>query len=158
MSGPARFDDSAWPVLVVHMPAVMNMIAIKSVIDGFEDVLRRDQRFALVIDGSGIEKVPGTLERKVLTDWLTDEARVEKERRLTVASAVVVTSGPLRALLAALNWIRRPAAPQIAVATQDEAIEWCCARLTEAGIRLTPAASTLRARPVASAAPARRSR
>ncbi len=158
MSGPARFVHGAWPVLVVHMPPVVNMVAIKSIIDGYEDVLRRNERFANVVDGSAIEKFPGSVERKMLTDWLTDEARVEKERRLTVATAVVVTSGPMRALLSAINWIGRPVAPQIAVATQAEAVEWCCARLTEAGVALTPAASTLRARPMTSTAAVRRSR
>jgi hypothetical protein len=154
----ASFLDSAWPLLVVEMPRVVNVAAIRSVIDGYERLLARNERFAHVVDGSAIAKFPGTVERKMLADWLTDAARIEKEHRLTVGTGIVVTSGPMRALMSALNWIRRPTTPQTLTATRSEAIDWCCARLAEAGIALTPAIGALRARAAASVVPMRRAR
>jgi hypothetical protein len=145
MTQPAQFIDSAWPLLVVHLPAVMSMTAVQSIVDGYEVMLQRNQRFASVVDCSAVTKFPGAPERKVLTDWLGNEVRAEKERRLTVATAVVLTSGPMRAVVSAINWVRRPATPQIWTATRQEAVDWCRARLVEAGVPLTGATSTLRA-------------
>src|SRR5262249_33593468 len=144
----AQFVDSAWPLLIVHMPRMLNnMTAIRSIIDGFESVLGRNERFASVLNGSAVAKFPGSLERKVLRDWVGNEARIERERRLTVATGLVLTSGPMRAFVSAINWVNRPVTPQIVTATQEEAVEWCCARLEQAGIALTPAIGALRARP-----------
>jgi hypothetical protein len=142
---PARFDDGAWPLLIVHMPSLMNNVtAIHSLIEGFEAVYRRNERFASILDGSAVVKFPGALERKVLLDWVGKESRVETERRLTVATGLVLTSGPMRAFVSALNWVTRPASPQKVTATQEEAVEWCCGRLEEAGIALSPGLGALR--------------
>jgi hypothetical protein len=156
---PARFDDSAWPLLIVQMPALMNnIVVVRSIIDGFEAAYRKDARFASVLDGSAVAKFPGTLERKALMDWVGNEARIETERRLSVATSLVLTSGPMRAFVSALNWVNRPVSPQKVVATRDDAIDWCCERLQEAGIVLPPAVGALRARRAPSARTAPRSR
>jgi hypothetical protein len=148
---PARFVDSGWPLLVVHLPALMNsMTAIASIVDGYEGRLRRNERFAQVVNCSAVVKFPGPAERKALVDWLGDEARKDKERRLTVATSVVLTSGPMRAILSAVNWVARPATPQKWVESEQEAIEWCCGRLVEAGLALSPGTGALRARALVS--------
>jgi hypothetical protein len=159
VTGAAQFDDSAWPLVIVHMPPLMNnMTAIRSLIDGFESVFGRNERFASVLNGSAVVKFPGSLERKVLMDWVGNEARLEKERRLSVATGLVLTSGPMRAFVSAINWVSRPVTPQIVTATQEEAVEWCCTRLQEAGIALTPAIGALRVRPAPSTRAGRGSR
>ncbi len=142
---PARFVDSTWPLLLVQLPAMMNnAIAIDSVIRGFDTVLQRNERFAHVVDCSSVIKFPGAAERKSLVEWLAQDARLEKERRLTVGTAIVLTSGTMRAFVSAINWVRRPATPQVWTATQAEAVEWCCERLVEGGLQLTPAIAALR--------------
>jgi hypothetical protein len=156
---PARFDDTAWPLLIIRMPALMNnIVVVRSIIDGFEGVYRKNERFASILDGSAVAKFPGTLERKALMDWVGNEARIETERSLSVATALVLTSGPMRAFVSALNWVNRPVTPQKVTATREEAIEWCCERLQEAGIVLPPAVGALRARRAASSRAAPRSR
>jgi hypothetical protein len=129
------------------MPALMNnIVAVRSIIDGFEGVYRKNERFASIFDGSAVAKFPGTLERKALMDWVGNEARIETERRLSIATSLVLTSGPMRAFVSALNWVNRPVTPQKVAATREEAIEWCCERLQDAGIVLPPAVGALRAR------------
>ncbi len=144
---PARFDDSAWPLLLVYMPPLMNnMTVIRSIIDGFDAAYRRNERFASILNGSAVAKFPGSAERKVLMDWVGQESRLELERRLSVATGLVLTSGPMRAFVSAINWVTRPVSPQKVTATQEEAVEWCCERLQAAGIVLPPAVGALRAR------------
>lgn len=155
---PARFLDSTWPLVVVLLPPVMGMTAIRSIVDGYEGLLRRNRRFAHVVDCSAVSKFPGVAERKVLIDWLGDETRVERERRLTVATAVVLTSGPMRAFVSAINWVRRPSTPQKWMATQPEAVEWCCELLVGEGIVLPPAVGALRQPRAGQSIAARRAR
>lgn len=154
---PARFDDSAWPLLVIQLPPLMNnQTAVRSIVEGFEDAYRRNARFASILDGSAVVKFPGTLERKALLDWVGQESRLETERRLSVATGLVLPSGPMRAFVSALNWVNRPATPQKVTATQEEAVTWCCERLEEAGIVLPSALGALRARRAPSARAVRR--
>jgi hypothetical protein len=155
---PAQFLDSTWPLVVVVLPPVMGMTAIRSLVDGYEMLLRRDQRFAHVVDCAAVSKFPGVAERKVLTDWLGDDARVERERRLTVATAVVLTSGPMRAFVSAINWVRRPSTPQKWWATQPEAVEWCCELLVGEGVALPASVGALRRPRALQSIAARRSR
>jgi hypothetical protein len=155
---PARFLDNTWPLAVVLLPPVMGMTAIRSIVDGYDALVRRNQRFAHVVDCSAVSKFPGGAERKVLIDWLGDEARIERERRLTIATAIVLTSGPMRAFVSAINWVRRPSTPQKWMATQPEAVEWCCQLLGEAGIALPPAVGALRQPRAVQSIAARRSR
>jgi hypothetical protein len=146
MEPPVQFLDATWPLLVVRLPPVFKgVLVMKQVMTGFEVVHARGAQFAVMVDCSAIVKFPGPGETKMLTDWMADERRVARERALTLGSAVVLTSGPMRAFVSAINWIRRPATPQIWVGTTREAVEWCCDRLVAGGMSLTPAIEALRA-------------
>jgi hypothetical protein len=140
-----RFDETAWPMVLIEMPRSMNMVTIESIIAGFESLHARDERFIIVVDCSPVTRFPGAAERRRLLDWMKHEAQFARERRHTIGSAVVLTSGPMRALLSAMNWVHRPAAPQEWTATLGEAVDWSCERLVEAGIAITPAIAALRA-------------
>jgi hypothetical protein len=145
MTQPAEFNEMAWPLLMVRLPPVMNMSAIASMIEGFDRALRLEKRHAALVDATRIAKFPGAVERTRLTSWLADERRIAKERRFLVGNAIVLTSGPARALLTAFNWVHRPTTPQVLRATEAEAVEWCCERLIEDGVALTPALVSMRA-------------
>jgi hypothetical protein len=149
---PVRFDDSAWPLLIVQLPPRLNDIdVVGTLIKGFDDTFRRSSRFSTVLDGSAVQKFPGTAERRALTDWMGDPARSEAERRFLIGTGLVLPSGPMRAFVSAINFVIRPVAPRMVTATQEESIEWCCERLLQAGIALTPAIGALRARRALSA-------
>jgi hypothetical protein len=140
------FADSTWPLLVVRLPPVFKGVQVmEHLIDGFELVHARNGRFVVLVDCSAVVKFPGPSETKMLTDWMSDPLRVARERELTLGSAVVLTSGPMRAFVSAINWIRRPATPQVWLASVNEALGWCCDRLVAAGIALTPPIEAMRA-------------
>jgi hypothetical protein len=144
---PLEFVESTWPLVVVRLPQLMNSIKVIQLLTAnFERVHARKERFAVMIDCSAVVKFPGAIERKMLTDWMADERRQKVERELTVGAAIVLTSGPMRAFVSAMNWIRRPITPQVWKATPAEALEWCCERMIDAGMQLTPAIEALRAR------------
>jgi hypothetical protein len=139
------FLEETWPLVVVHLPRETNANAIESIVAAFDRMYQRKSRFVLVVDCTSVVKFPGAVERKALTDWMRRRDRLEQERAYTIATAIVLSSGPMRALLAAVQWISPPATPQVLKASQAEAIEWCCERLQEAGSPITPAISSLRA-------------
>jgi hypothetical protein len=141
----ALFLDETWPMVLVQLPREMNANAMGSIVAGFERVYQRRSRFILVVDCTSVVKFPGAAERKTLTDWMRRPERLEQERAYTIATAIVLASGPMRALLAAVQWISPPATPQALKATQVEAVEWCCERLQDAGLPINLAISSLRA-------------
>ena len=142
-----EFSDTAWPLVIVRLPAAMNdPQVVQQLTRQFDRAYARGERFAAVIDCSGVAKFPGAVERKMLTDWLSDEQRAARERQTSVGSALVLTSGTMRAVVSAMYWIKRPTTPQVWKGTSAEAIDWCCERLREGGVSLTPAIETLRVR------------
>jgi hypothetical protein len=123
----------------------MNMTAIAGMIEGFERILRLEDRHAVAVDGTLTAKFPNSGERARLTTWLADEGRIARERRWSLGNAVIVTYGPARALLTAFNWIHRPVVPHVIKATEAEAVDWGCERLAAAGITLPPELLSMRA-------------
>jgi hypothetical protein len=145
MERPLEFLDATWPLLVVRLPTMMNNVpTIQQLMAHFDRAHARGERFALVADGSAVVKFPGSLERRMLMDWMAEEKQLRREREHVVGVAIVLTSGPMRALMSTMNWVRRPQTPQVWKATTVEAIEWCCQALTKDGIALTPAIEALR--------------
>jgi hypothetical protein len=147
MAQSLEFNDTTWPLVVVKLPTMMNSIpVIRQLTDGFDRIHERKARFAVLVDCSAVVKFPGAIERRILTEWMSGEQHAKKEREQTIGAAIVLTSGPMRAFVSAINWVRRPITPQVWKATTAEALEWCCEKLIEDGIALTPAIEALRAK------------
>jgi hypothetical protein len=145
MERPLEFLDATWPLVVMRLPTMMNNVpTIQAIMTLFDRAHARGQRFAFVADCSAVVKFPGTVERRMLMDWMAEENQRSREREHIVGVALVLTSGPMRALMSTMNWVRRPQTPQVWKATAVEAIEWCCQALSKEGIELTPAIEALR--------------
>jgi hypothetical protein len=145
VSNRVQVIETTWPLLVVRFPRVVDAAAVSDMIGAFERALARGSRFASVLDGSQIERLPRAKERETLVAWMGDEAHQEKERALSVAAAVVATSGLLRAFVAAIYFVRKPHAPQKWTETALEGVDWACAQLVAAGVPLTPEIEKFRA-------------
>jgi hypothetical protein len=125
------------------MPAALSVEAMRAFVYALEGAYARNERFAVVIDTTAISKFPAAPARQVLSDWVGDPRRVEREQALTVGTALVIASGPLRALMAAVNMARQNATPQHWTATLPDAVEWARKRLVEEHVPLTPGAEAL---------------
>ena len=92
---------------------------------------------AAVIDTTPLTRLPDAVERKRIAEWM--QHRVAAEALYNRGNGLVVGSVASRAAITAINWLRKPVNPQAVFATRVEAADWCCARLVESGIALTPA-------------------
>jgi hypothetical protein len=140
-----EFQDRTWPLVYVRFPREFAPATMKATIEGFERAYGRRERFVVVADGTHIVKFPGPAERKMLSEWTSSPVRREKERLYTIGTAIVLTSGPMRAMMSAITWVSPPATLQVWKATTQEAIDWCCERLAEAKIPVTEAIEAARA-------------
>lgn len=131
---PPVVDERGWPLLLVRFPTLITADTMNTVITAIERAYERRERFAVVVDTSAVSKFPDARTRQILTDWVADARRTELDQKYTVATAVVISSGPLRALTAAINLVRRPVSPQHWTATLAEGLDWARGKLLEAGI------------------------
>ena len=145
MVDSVEFQDRTWPLVYVRFPREFTPSTMTATIEGFERVYGRRERFVVLADGTHIVKFPGPVERKMLSEWTSRPARREKEMLYTIGTAIVLTSGPMRAMMSAITWVSPPATVQVWKATTQEAIEWCSERLVEAKIPVTEAIEAARA-------------
>ena len=97
--------------------------SVDRMLDELAAAFRADGDQAVIVDTTAVQRFPSAPVRQVLTDWVADLKRAERDRSYTVATVVVLSSGPLRALTAAINLIRRPVSPQHWTATLAEGFD-----------------------------------
>lgn len=138
-----QFNDSLWPLLITIGPDVWTERSVTEMAEGFERYFGRGERYAL-ITASPRDAVMAAKERKLVTDW-TNTARVrDRSRELCVGSATITHSALARGALTAMMWIWKPAAPHLAVADTDEAMDYALAQLAAAGIALELSPNVMR--------------
>jgi hypothetical protein len=139
-----QVTESTWPLLLIQFPRIVDGEAMQGLMTAFDRARERRSPFASVIDATEVRRLPGAQERHSFTQWFRSDRYRAEERQFDLGAAVVLPSGAMRAFVAALYVIRRPAAPQRWVATLPEAVQWSCRRIVEAGIALTPEIEELR--------------
>lgn len=128
----------------MRFPAVIDGAVVKGMMSSFDHAHQQGGKFSVVMDATETRRLPGARERELLAKWLQDEKRQQREREINVGAAVVVSSGLVRAFVAAIYFVRKPVTPQHWAATLEEGVEWACARLVDAGVPLTPEVERLR--------------
>jgi hypothetical protein len=136
-------DDRGWPLLIIRIPPVVSSESLRSLIEAVERAYDRRQRFGVLCDNSEVIKFPDAAARRMLSDWVASPRRAQCEVAYTVATVIVVRSGPLRALSAALTLAWRRPTPHHWAGTIREGIDWLRQRLVAANVPLTPAAEAL---------------
>jgi hypothetical protein len=136
----AEVDASAWPLVVMRVPPHVNAAAIDSMLIGYDAVLGRKAKFAMVVDTTSIAKIPDAIERRRIVEYM--RARTFAEAAYNLGNGVVIVSTPARAVLTAINWIRPAVVPQRLFGTFGEAVEWCSDRLGKAGLSVPREAKT----------------
>jgi hypothetical protein len=147
MSAPAprvRFVEDCFPLLVCIGPHQFDDAAMAEMRDGYERYFVRGERYALV-SCSPRGSVTGARERRLIADWANTPRVREKSRELCVGSATVVHNALARGALTAIMWVWKPSSPHHVASTAEEAIDWCLARVAEAGLVLPRSPSKVRA-------------
>jgi hypothetical protein len=139
----AVVEDRGWPLLSVRFPPNISAEGMHAFVDAVERAYARRQRFVVVVDAAPVAKIPSAPARKILTDWLTDPDRSERDRAFTIGTAVVLPSGPVRVLTTAINMVRRPVSPVHLTATLLKAAQWARRLLDEEGVVLSAEADAL---------------
>ena len=153
MGDSVEIDTTAWPLVVIRMPAALDMPAIDGFFAGIDALLARKAKFSAIVDTVALKRLPNAVERQRLTEQLN--LRTFAEKSYNVGNGVVLVSAAARAVLTAINWVRPPTVTQHVVGTFPEALEWCCGRLVDAGVDLSPAIRALREKSRAAAVDAR---
>ena len=160
ITSAVEFVESAFPLVLVRLPHAMGRPQLEELFTGFDRVQKRvrDEQtlYYVVIDALALARLPDPAERQQLTDWMSDPARTEVESRYGLGTSIVLASRPLRAVLTAINWIRRPPKPQVVVETVVEAIDQGLDHMREAKTPISPAMQMLRSHESGRSKPARR--
>ena len=127
-------DDTSPPILLIVSPPVMDMAWVERQKHELGRVHARNERFAVISYSGFVKTMPGARERRALTEWINTPEQREVQKQLCVASSTQLDSAPKRAFLQALLWMWDPPYPHVVHATLEESLDWCTARLTEAGI------------------------
>jgi hypothetical protein len=141
--GFAVVEDRGWPLLMVRFPRDISADGMQAFANAIERAYDRRERFVALVDAAPVAKLPSGPARKILSDWLTDPERCERDRACTIGTAVVLPSGPVRVLTAAINMLRPPVSPVRLAATMLEAAQWARARLLDEGVVLNAEATAL---------------
>jgi hypothetical protein len=105
----------------------------------------------LLADTTALTGFPNAVERRRIGELLS--ARTFAEGTYALGWAIIIASATARTVYNAILWLRPTPVPQVVVGDFTAALDWCCSRLTEAGLPLTPRIEALRR-----ANPARRRR
>jgi hypothetical protein len=135
-------DVTAWPLVRARIPQAFDIEAIDSFFVGFDAVLARKTKFVTIIDTTALLSFPDARQRQYLGQCMS--TRTFAEATYNLGNAVIILSAPARMVLTAVNWIRRPVTAQHMVGTFGEALDWCCGRIGQGGIAVSPAIAALR--------------
>jgi len=130
-------EERGWPLLTVRFPAAISPEGMQAFVDAIERAYARRERFVVVVDAAPVAKLPSAPARQILTDWLTNPERSERDRAYTIGTAVVLPSGPVRVLTTAINMVRRPVSPVHLTATLPKAAQWARGLLDGEGVVLS---------------------
>ena len=138
-----RFIDDGFPLVLSIAPRVWQDSTIEEMAAGYERYFTRGERYAL-ISASPTGSVFGAKHRKQVADWSNSPRVRQKSAELCIGSATLARDALSRGALTAVLWLFKPASPHEVVATPEEGVDWCIAKLQAAGIALPRSAAGLR--------------
>jgi hypothetical protein len=86
----------------------------------------------------------GAKHRKQVADWSNSSRVRQKSGELCIGSATLARDALSRGALTAVLWLFKPVSPHQVVASPEEGVDWCMAKLQAAGVPLPRSAAGLR--------------
>jgi hypothetical protein len=124
-----HIDDDLWPLVVATISDGAGADSLEVFARYFDECFARGERFALIVDTRDVHHIPDALWRKRLAEWMNEPSFRQKNARLNVGSATILTSAPVRATLTALQWLWKPPSPQHYASDMRDAADWCMEKL-----------------------------
>ena len=118
-----EFDASLWPLVLVTMPATLQVDDIAYLQQSYEHVFAAPTRHALVVDTTTLESIPDATLRRRMKEF--EDARRPIIRERNIGSAIVLSNSVARGAFTALRWISPQPAPNKAFANVRDAARWC---------------------------------
>ncbi len=131
-----RFIDTTFPIIMVVGEAEHGDEQLRQLRVGWERFFARGERYASINYYPKNTKLPDAKTRKSITDWASSPRIHEMSAKYCVGAAVVLQSAVTRGAFTALTWVWKPAFPQKAVATLDDAVAYCADQLAAADVPL----------------------
>lgn len=126
----ATLDLTRWPLVIATLPGVMTEGELLLFTASLDSLLDHGATFGLVLDGTGMKKVPTARMIMEYRRWLA--SRRARAEQVCVAYVVVVNSWIGRGVLEAAGHLLRRPALYHATSSLDEGIAWAERRLSDA--------------------------
>ncbi len=118
-----EFDVSMWPLVLVSIPARLEIDDIVYLQESYEHVFAAPTRHALVVDTTPLESIPDATLRRRMKEFEDGRRPIIRERN--IGSAIVLSNSLVRGAYTALRWISPQPAPNKAFANVRDAARWC---------------------------------
>jgi hypothetical protein len=135
------FDVAMWPLVLVSMPASIQVEDIVYLQESYEHVFAAPTRHALIVDTTTIEHIPDATLRRRMKEF--EDGRRPIIREKNIGSAIVLSNSLVRGAYTALRWISPQPAPNKAFANVRDAARWCIQGIEADGQEVPAAAYIL---------------
>jgi hypothetical protein len=135
------FDVAMWPLVLVSMPASIQVEDIVYLQESYEYVFAAPMRHALIVDTTAIEHIPDATLRRRMKEF--EDGRRPIIRDKNIGSAIVLSNSLVRGAYTALRWISPQPAPNKAFANVRDAARWCIQGIEADGQEVPAAAYIL---------------
>ena len=127
---PVVFDDSLWPLLIIHYPATQSDTEYEEGLKRLSGFLQRREPYFSIIDTSRIG-TPNSTQRQRQVEW--DRSHNGLARTWGRGTAFIVTSPFVRVAMSLYFHVRPLGVPHVIVADMDSALTWTVAQMERTG-------------------------
>ena len=131
-----RFYDAGFPLIVAISEADFGDDEQRSMEEGFEGYFARGDRYAMLWTQPRRGRLPGLRERARIGAWISHPRVRDFTKRLCVGAAAVVPNAIMRGALSAIMMVGKPPTPFSPVSSAEEGLDYCLARISDAGLLL----------------------
>ncbi|MDH4282485.1 MAG: hypothetical protein OEV36_07525 [Myxococcales bacterium] len=117
------FDVSLWPLVLVSLPATLQLDDVSYLQESYEHVFAAPRRHALVVDTTPLENIPDATLRRRMKEF--EDSRRPIIREKNIGSGIVLSNSLVRGAFTALRWISPQPAPNKAFSNVCDAARWC---------------------------------